>query len=190
MQQTWNYLKNQIISFSLFLSLPCCCQCRFKRYIAKQMNSKTLDIIPLWRHPAFPITYLLSFPFSFDVAATNHMIRSFFFFTLQKTAEIPLFVFFYFSLFLPFFLFFFFSFLFFNSQIYLLWRLLTRQLVSFLSYLFQCSKLQITGVFLSFFENYNKKRQRSHFPFFLSFCRGAAKHPFSTLLDGLTHSHK
>ena len=50
---------------------------------------------------------------------------------------------------------------------------------AFFSFLFQCSKLQITCFFLSFFfflaliffffKDYNEKRQRSHLPLFLSF---------------------
>ena len=60
----------------LSLSLPFCCQCRFKRYIVKQTNSKRKETVLLGHQPAFPTTCMLSFPFSFD-----HMIRSFFFFS-------------------------------------------------------------------------------------------------------------
>ena len=80
-------------TFSLFLSLPCCCQCRFKRYRAKQTNSKTEETIPLWRQPAFLTTCLLSFPFFFDMAShKSKFVLSLFFtwiFSLQqKTSEI------------------------------------------------------------------------------------------------------
>ena len=67
---------------SFTFSFPCCCQCRFKRYIAKQMNSKTKETVLLWHQPAFLTTYLLSFPFSFDVASHklhDSFILSFFF---------------------------------------------------------------------------------------------------------------
>ena len=57
------------LTFSCFLSFLCCCQCRFKRYIAKQMNSKTEETVPLWCQPAFLTTCLLSLPFSFNVAS-------------------------------------------------------------------------------------------------------------------------
>ena len=40
-------INEDSFTFSHFLSLPCCCQCRFKRYIAKQTNSKTVETIPL-----------------------------------------------------------------------------------------------------------------------------------------------
>ena len=31
-------INGDSLTFSLFLFVPCCCQCRFKRYIAKQTN--------------------------------------------------------------------------------------------------------------------------------------------------------
>ena len=57
------------LAYFFIVSFPCCCQCRFKRYIAKQTNSKTEETVPLLRQPAFPTTSLLSFLFSFDVAS-------------------------------------------------------------------------------------------------------------------------
>ena len=55
MKQTLNYLRNQIVSlingdsftFFLFLSLPCCYQCRFKIYIGQQTITKTEETVPL-----------------------------------------------------------------------------------------------------------------------------------------------
>ena len=71
----------EILSLSLFLSLLCCCQCRFKKYIAKYTDSKTEETVPLWSQPAFPKTGLLSFPFSFDVTGYKSY-NSFFFLSL------------------------------------------------------------------------------------------------------------
>ena len=67
-----------------FLSLPCCCQCRFKIYIAKQTNSNTEETAPLWHQHNFSTTCQLSFLSLSMWQAKNHMIHfSFFiFFTL------------------------------------------------------------------------------------------------------------
>ena len=79
-------INGDSLTFSLFLSLPCCCQCRFKRYIPKQTNSKTEETVPFWRQPAFPTTCLLSFLFSFDVAShkSHDLFFLSFFFTLTS----------------------------------------------------------------------------------------------------------
>ena len=75
---------------SLSLSLSRCCQCRFKRYIAKQTNSKTEETVPLQQLVCFLFLSLSMWQ------AINHMV-SLFFFTLinfsfkdynKKTSEI------------------------------------------------------------------------------------------------------
>ena len=71
-------LQMETLTLSHFLSPLCWCHCRFKRYIAKETNSKSEETGPLWRQPAFPITCLLSFSFSFDVA--SHKLHDSFFF--------------------------------------------------------------------------------------------------------------
>ena len=64
-------------TFSFFLSLPCCCQCWFKRYIAKQTNSRTeetvRDVTLLSRQHVCLLFLSLSM-----WQATNHIILSFF----------------------------------------------------------------------------------------------------------------
>ena len=73
------------LSLSVFRFLPCYCQCRLKRYIAKQTNSKTEETILLWGQPAFSTPGLLSFLSPFDVAShksDDSFFLSFFFFTL------------------------------------------------------------------------------------------------------------
>ena len=86
----WLWVVNKwrlSLTFSLYLSLPCCCQCKFKRYIAKQTNSKTEETIPLWCQPAFLTTCRLFFVSLSMWQATNHMIRSFFLFHFLKSAS-------------------------------------------------------------------------------------------------------
>ena len=88
MLQTYNHLKNQIIwvvnkwRFSLFLSLPCSCQCRFKRYIAKQtqkLKEPFLCDVSLLSRPLVCFLFL-----SLSIwQATNHMILSYFLFYLH-----------------------------------------------------------------------------------------------------------
>ena len=78
-------LKNgDDLTFSLFLSLSCCCQYRFKRYIAKQTNLKTEETVPLWHQLAFPTTCLLSFPFFFDLASPRSHDSFFLSFTFSS----------------------------------------------------------------------------------------------------------
>ena len=68
----WSEKSNCLETLSLFLSLPCCCQCRFKRYIAKQTNAKTEETIPLWCQPGFLTNCLLFFLSLSMWQATNH----------------------------------------------------------------------------------------------------------------------
>ena len=137
-------LKKWWPSLFLFLSLPCGYQCRFKRYIAKQTNSKTEETVPLWRQPAFPTTYLLSFLFFSMWQATNHVIRSSFFalifsFFKDYNKNVRDLTFLSFLHFLS------------SSKVILLLPLLTWHLVCFLFFSFRCSKLRISGFGLSFF---------------------------------------
>ena len=60
----WLINKDSLTFFlSLSLSLPCCYQWRFKRYKAKETNSKTEETVPLCHQPVFPTTCQLSFLF-------------------------------------------------------------------------------------------------------------------------------
>ena len=67
------------LSLSLSLSLPCCCQYRFKRYIAKQTNSKTEE--PFSFHVSLLSRQIFCFLFVFlsMLQATKYKIRSFLF---------------------------------------------------------------------------------------------------------------
>ena len=113
----------------LFFSLPCCRQCRFKRYLAEELkNWRNRSVVMSACFPPTPC--LFSFPFS---QATNHMILSFFLSlktTTKKVRDLTLR-----SFFLSFCLSFFLSFF----------------LSSFLSF----SSFLSTFIF-SFFKDYNK----------------------------------
>ena len=86
-------INGDSLTFSLFLSLPCCCQCRFKRYTSNPKTSKIEETIPLWRQPSFLTICLLSFHFSFDGAShkshDSFFLSVFLFFkdSNKKTAE-------------------------------------------------------------------------------------------------------
>ena len=90
-------INGDSLTFYLFLSLPCCCHCRFKRYIAKQTNSKN------WRNCS-----------------------------IVTSACFP------------------------------------DNLSDFFSFLFRCSKRQLTWFFLSFFKDYNKNVRDFTFLSFLN----------------------
>ena len=77
-------INGDSLTFYLFLCLPCCCQCRFQRYIAKQTNSKTEETVPLWHQLAFPTICLLFFPFFLNVA--NHKLHDSFFLSFFLTS--------------------------------------------------------------------------------------------------------
>ena len=56
-------INGDCLFFSVYLSPPCCCQYRFKRYIAKQMNAKTDETIVM--SASFPNNLSVFFPFLF-----------------------------------------------------------------------------------------------------------------------------
>ena len=169
------------LPFSPFPCLPCCCQCRFKRYIAKQKNSKTEEIVPLWRQSAFPTTCLLSFPFSFDEASHKSQDSYFlsFFFTLifsffkdykkRPRSHLPFLLFFI----LPFILFCFI--LSFFTMIFSFFKDYNKNLTFRSYFLFQFSRepavmtADLTHGLLSFLFSFDAANSRSHGSFVLSF---------------------
>ena len=182
--------------------------CRDVSLLSWQLVNFIFTSLSIWQITIHIIVlrfFLLHFNFflSLKVATKNvrdHTLRSFFlsffyvFLSLKittKTAKISPSIL---SLFLSFFLSFFLS----RSQFSLLLRSLTSQLVCFFTFLFRCSKLQITWFvhffsffftfFFSFFKDYNKMSEISPFilSFFLSSFFFLSRSQFSLLLRSLT----